>query len=93
MPSTLEIIAIIAAVVIAVSLVGLYFGGKTVESTGGYITNSTNGSIVFGWVGVPIGSFLIETGKSWVQTAETITMTIAGLFLIGCLIFYYAHKT
>jgi hypothetical protein len=92
MVSTLETVAIIAFVVIAVTLAGLYFGGKTVESTGGYISNSTNGSILLGWAGVPIGSFLIDTGRSWIQTAETVTMFIVGLFLIAGIILYYTNK-
>jgi len=82
MTTTAETIAIIAVAVIVVSLVGLYACGSFAESTGGYITNSTNGSVLFGWV-TPIGSSIANTGKSWVNTAVTGTETLIGLGVVA----------
>ncbi len=87
MPSTMETIAIIAVVVVALGIAGMFFGGQTMDSTGGYITNTTNGTFLLGWVGVPVGSFLMDTGKAWIHTAITITYTLVGLGVIALAIF------
>jgi hypothetical protein len=92
MPANWELIAIIAAVVIAACIAGLYFGGSTIKSTGGDMVNATNGSVVLGWAGVPVGSWLIDTGNSWMKTAQSITGMIAGLFIIGGAIALYMNK-
>jgi hypothetical protein len=80
--STLEIYAIIAIAVIAVLISGLFFGGSAVESTGGYVVNSTNGSFLLGWA-TPIGVSMVAIGKSWVTTAVTVTYTLVGLGVIA----------
>ena len=49
MSSKLEMVAIIVGIVIALCIAGLYFGGQTVSSTGGYISNSTHDSVLLAW--------------------------------------------
>jgi len=92
MPTTLEMAAIIVGIVIALGIAGMYFGGQTVASTGDYITNTTHDSVLLAWAGVPIGSFLVDTGTAWVKTAITATEFIIGLLCVAGAILYYANK-
>jgi len=85
-------LVVIFIVLIVLGIAGLYFGGNVVKSTGGDMVNATHESVLLGWAGVPIGSFLMDTGTSWIKTAESITMMILALFFVGSLIWYYANK-
>jgi hypothetical protein len=92
MSSTLQTVAIIIGIVIALGIAGMYFGGKTITSTGSYISNSTNESVLLAWAGVPIGSFLVDTGNAWIRTAVTLTEFIIVMLCLAGTIFYYANK-
>ncbi len=85
-------LVVVFVLLIAVSIAGLYFGGNAVKTTGGDMVNVTNGSVILGWAGVPIGSFLMDTGDAWVKTAVSMTEVIMLILCVFCVVWYYVNK-
>jgi hypothetical protein len=85
-------LVVIFIVLIVLGIAGLYFGGNAVKSTGGDIVNATNGSVLLGWAGVPIGSFLMDTGNAWVKTAVSMTEMIMLIMCVFGAILYLANQ-